>query len=158
MMFSNVAGNRSFSTWWWFVDVSLCFPSCETSLLPTSLAGSVFMCRLCNLFSPSHTQLLAHCSQLHAEQEPPDDIIIVLQPLAGESVETLAGHNYHQKVMFLYPFKYRLKSLWHCLLLWCNGLRFNYQSIIISVVLHWTQAPSSASPHMVYFQDNLNAF
>ncbi|XP_011603794.1 zinc finger protein ZFAT isoform X1 [Takifugu rubripes] len=49
--------------------------------------GSVFMCRLCNLFSPSHTQLSAHCSQLHPEQTF-DDIIIVLQPLAGEPLET----------------------------------------------------------------------
>ncbi|XP_049903546.1 zinc finger protein ZFAT-like isoform X2 [Epinephelus moara] len=53
-------------------------------------AGSVFMCRLCNLFSPSHSQLLAHCSQQHTQQEPPDDIIIALQPLVGEAVETLA--------------------------------------------------------------------
>ncbi|XP_039661132.1 zinc finger protein ZFAT-like isoform X3 [Perca fluviatilis] len=52
-------------------------------------AGSVFMCRLCNLFSPSRSQLLAHCSQLHPQQEPPDDIIIALQPLVGEPVETL---------------------------------------------------------------------
>uniref|UniRef100_A0A8C4EYQ4 C2H2-type domain-containing protein n=1 Tax=Dicentrarchus labrax TaxID=13489 RepID=A0A8C4EYQ4_DICLA len=48
------------------------------------------MCRLCNLFSPSRSQLLAHCSQLHPQQDPPDDIIIALQPLVGEPVETLA--------------------------------------------------------------------
>ncbi|XP_042346614.1 zinc finger protein ZFAT-like isoform X2 [Plectropomus leopardus] len=53
-------------------------------------AGSVFMCRLCNLFSPSRSQLLAHCSQRHLQQEPHDDIIIALQPLVGEPVETLA--------------------------------------------------------------------
>ncbi|XP_056301186.1 zinc finger protein ZFAT-like isoform X2 [Pseudoliparis swirei] len=53
-------------------------------------AGSVFMCRLCNLFSPSRAQLLVHCSTLHTKQEPPDDIIISLLPLAGEPVETLA--------------------------------------------------------------------
>ncbi|KAM3873425.1 zinc finger protein ZFAT [Diretmus argenteus] len=54
-------------------------------------AGSMFMCRLCNLFSPSHSQLLAHCSQLHPQQEPPDDIIVALQPLpAGPvAVETI---------------------------------------------------------------------
>ncbi|XP_069549307.1 zinc finger protein ZFAT isoform X2 [Brachyistius frenatus] len=52
--------------------------------------SSVFMCRLCNLFSPSHSQLLAHCSQLHPEQEPPDDIIIALQPLVAEPAEKLA--------------------------------------------------------------------
>ncbi|XP_068426739.1 zinc finger protein ZFAT isoform X3 [Clinocottus analis] len=53
-------------------------------------AGSVFMCRLCNLFSPSRAQLLVHCSTLHTKHEPPDDIIIALQPLAGEPVEKLA--------------------------------------------------------------------
>ncbi|XP_074540259.1 zinc finger protein ZFAT isoform X2 [Halichoeres trimaculatus] len=52
-------------------------------------AGSVFMCRLCNLFSPIRSQLLAHCSQLHPEQEPPDDIISALQPLSGGPQETL---------------------------------------------------------------------
>ncbi|XP_036931451.1 zinc finger protein ZFAT-like isoform X2 [Acanthopagrus latus] len=52
--------------------------------------GSLFSCRLCNLFSPSRSQLLAHCSQLHPQQDPPDDIIIALQPLVGAPVETLA--------------------------------------------------------------------
>ncbi|KAM6935127.1 zinc finger protein ZFAT isoform 3-T3 [Lycodopsis pacificus] len=65
------------------------FPS-ATFLLRVPSAGSVFMCRLCNLFSPSRAQLLAHCSSLHVKQEPPEDIIIALQPLAGEPVETLA--------------------------------------------------------------------
>uniref|UniRef100_A0A8C9XWK0 Zinc finger and AT-hook domain containing n=1 Tax=Sander lucioperca TaxID=283035 RepID=A0A8C9XWK0_SANLU len=52
----------------------------------TASSGSVFMCRLCNLFSPSRSQLLAHCSQLHPQQEPPDDIIIALQPLVGDEL------------------------------------------------------------------------
>uniref|UniRef100_A0A8C7ZR88 Zinc finger and AT hook domain containing n=1 Tax=Oryzias sinensis TaxID=183150 RepID=A0A8C7ZR88_9TELE len=39
------------------------------------------MCRLCNLFSSSRSQLLVHCSKLHSQQESPDDIIIALQPL-----------------------------------------------------------------------------
>uniref|UniRef100_A0A8C2X5D8 Zinc finger and AT hook domain containing n=1 Tax=Cyclopterus lumpus TaxID=8103 RepID=A0A8C2X5D8_CYCLU len=65
------------------------FPS--ATFLRLSAAGSVFMCRLCNLFSPSRAQLLVHCSTLHTKQEPPDDIIIALQPLAGGPVETLAG-------------------------------------------------------------------
>ncbi|XP_071326163.1 zinc finger protein ZFAT isoform X2 [Trachinotus anak] len=60
-------------------------------------AGSVFMCRLCNLFSPSRSQLLVHCSQLHPQQEPPDDIIIALQPLAAEPVETLAENPVKRK-------------------------------------------------------------
>ncbi|XP_028986133.1 zinc finger protein ZFAT-like isoform X2 [Betta splendens] len=50
--------------------------------------SSVFMCRLCNLFSPSRSLLLAHCSQLHPEQERHDDLIIALQPLAAEPLET----------------------------------------------------------------------
>uniref|UniRef100_A0A665TG46 Zinc finger and AT hook domain containing n=1 Tax=Echeneis naucrates TaxID=173247 RepID=A0A665TG46_ECHNA len=53
-------------------------------------ADTIFMCRLCNLFSPSCSQLLAHCSQLHPQQDPPDDIITALQPLVPEPVETLA--------------------------------------------------------------------
>ncbi|CAL8289112.1 unnamed protein product [Merluccius merluccius] len=43
----------------------------------------MFMCRLCNLFSPSWAQLLVHCSQLHSEHQPAGDIIVALQPLAG---------------------------------------------------------------------------
>lgn len=63
----------------------------RTFFVPTSPAGSVFMCRLCNLFSPSRPLLLAHCSQLHPQQEPPDDIIIALQPLVAEPAGTLTG-------------------------------------------------------------------
>ncbi|XP_034554537.1 zinc finger protein ZFAT-like isoform X2 [Notolabrus celidotus] len=47
------------------------------------------MCRLCNLFSPIRSELLAHCSRSHPEQESPDDIVIALQPLAGGPPETL---------------------------------------------------------------------
>lgn len=61
--------------------------------LSVSPAGSVFMCRLCNVFSPSRSQLLAHCSQLHPQQEPLDDIIIALQPLVADPVEKLAGQS-----------------------------------------------------------------
>uniref|UniRef100_A0A674P6J1 Zinc finger and AT hook domain containing n=1 Tax=Takifugu rubripes TaxID=31033 RepID=A0A674P6J1_TAKRU len=71
-------------------------------------AGSVFMCRLCNLFSPSHTQLSAHCSQLHPEQTF-DDIIIVLQPLAGEPLETPQGHN-HLIIYYGLNLEYIFKS------------------------------------------------
>lgn len=42
------------------------------------------MCRLCNLFSPSHSQLLDHCTQLHLQQGLPEDIIVILQPLAAQ--------------------------------------------------------------------------
>ncbi|CAL8260671.1 unnamed protein product [Boreogadus saida] len=50
------------------------------------LCGSMFMCRLCNIFSPSRAQLLAHCSQLHPQHQPAGDIIVSLQPLAGPEV------------------------------------------------------------------------
>ncbi|XP_037836291.1 zinc finger protein ZFAT isoform X2 [Kryptolebias marmoratus] len=53
-------------------------------------AGSVFMCRLCHLFSPSRSQLLVHCSQLHPQHESTEDIMIALQPLIAEPVEKLA--------------------------------------------------------------------
>uniref|UniRef100_A0A096M243 Zinc finger and AT-hook domain containing n=1 Tax=Poecilia formosa TaxID=48698 RepID=A0A096M243_POEFO len=58
-------------------------------------AGSVFMCRLCNLFSPSHSQLLAHCSKNHPQYESPDSIITALQPLITEPVEKLLGKRSH---------------------------------------------------------------
>ncbi|XP_061531178.1 zinc finger protein ZFAT-like isoform X1 [Phycodurus eques] len=60
-------------------------------------AGSVFMCRLCNQFSPSHSLLLDHCSQLHPLQEPHEDIIVALQPLAGVPLETLAESSVKRK-------------------------------------------------------------
>ncbi|KAM9783288.1 zinc finger protein ZFAT [Neosynchiropus ocellatus] len=53
--------------------------------------GTLFMCRLCNLFSPTQSLLLAHCSQEHPQQEPLEDIIVVLQPLLGESFESTAA-------------------------------------------------------------------
>nr|XP_057939523.1 zinc finger protein ZFAT-like isoform X2 [Doryrhamphus excisus] len=52
-------------------------------------AGSVFMCRLCNLFSPTRSLLLAHCSEIHPLHGPSEDIIVALQPLAGVPLETL---------------------------------------------------------------------
>uniref|UniRef100_A0A4W6C3T5 Zinc finger and AT-hook domain containing n=1 Tax=Lates calcarifer TaxID=8187 RepID=A0A4W6C3T5_LATCA len=57
------------------------------------------MCRLCNLFSPSRSLLLDHCSQLHAQQEPPDDIIIALQPLVAEPISHTVSftHKYYCK-------------------------------------------------------------
>ncbi|XP_019728486.1 zinc finger protein ZFAT isoform X2 [Hippocampus comes] len=54
------------------------------------IAGSVFMCRLCNQFSPNHSLLLDHCTQLHPLQEPYEDIILALKPLAGVPLETFA--------------------------------------------------------------------
>ncbi|KAK2844331.1 hypothetical protein Q5P01_010990 [Channa striata] len=60
-------------------------------------AGSVFMCRLCNLFSPSRSLLLAHCSNVHPEQESSDDVIIALHPLASDPVEILAENPVKRK-------------------------------------------------------------
>nr|XP_033788664.1 zinc finger protein ZFAT isoform X2 [Geotrypetes seraphini] len=45
--------------------------------------SSIFMCKLCNLFSPNHLELLTHVSEKHSEGGPgADDIIIPLRPLA----------------------------------------------------------------------------
>ncbi|XP_077383744.1 zinc finger protein ZFAT isoform X2 [Festucalex cinctus] len=60
-------------------------------------AGSVFMCRLCNQFSPSHSLLLDHCSKMHPLQEPYEDIIVVLKPLAGVPLETVAESSVKRK-------------------------------------------------------------
>ncbi|XP_072316570.1 zinc finger protein ZFAT [Eucyclogobius newberryi] len=49
--------------------------------------AAVFMCRLCNLFSPNHSQLLVHCSQVHQQQGPSHDFIITLQPLDPQPAE-----------------------------------------------------------------------
>ncbi|XP_029447926.1 zinc finger protein ZFAT isoform X2 [Rhinatrema bivittatum] len=45
--------------------------------------NSIFMCKLCNLFSPNHLELLTHVSEKHSEDGlRADDIIIPLRPLA----------------------------------------------------------------------------
>ncbi|NWS85175.1 ZFAT protein, partial [Toxostoma redivivum] len=44
--------------------------------------NAIFMCKLCNLFSPSKSELLSHVSEKHTEEGTSvDDIIIPLQPL-----------------------------------------------------------------------------
>ncbi|NWX50448.1 ZFAT protein, partial [Steatornis caripensis] len=44
--------------------------------------NSIFMCKLCNLFSPNQSELLCHVSEKHTEEGTSvDDIIIPLQPL-----------------------------------------------------------------------------
>ncbi|XP_062394694.1 zinc finger protein ZFAT-like isoform X2 [Sardina pilchardus] len=46
------------------------------------------MCKVCNLFSPSKTDLLSHVSEVHnSEGINPDDIIIPLKPLNTQSTE-----------------------------------------------------------------------
>ncbi|XP_041758507.1 zinc finger protein ZFAT [Coregonus clupeaformis] len=55
--------------------------------METSNAGgtsSIFMCKLCNLFSPHPAQLLSHVSEKHhTEGLNPDDIIVALMPLTA---------------------------------------------------------------------------
>ncbi|XP_043543804.1 zinc finger protein ZFAT-like isoform X4 [Chiloscyllium plagiosum] len=50
---------------------------------------SIFMCKLCNLFSPSRDELLTHVSEKHAEEGlASDDLIVPLRPLpASENTE-----------------------------------------------------------------------
>ncbi|XP_042201509.1 zinc finger protein ZFAT isoform X2 [Callorhinchus milii] len=44
---------------------------------------SIFMCKLCNLFSPNRDQLLVHVSEQHTEEgTAPDDLIVPLRPLS----------------------------------------------------------------------------
>ncbi|XP_036395514.1 zinc finger protein ZFAT-like isoform X2 [Megalops cyprinoides] len=53
--------------------------------MDTSEAGdaSLFMCKICNLFSPSQEKLLTHVSEKHTiEGVTPDDIIVPLRPLS----------------------------------------------------------------------------
>ncbi|XP_062987234.1 zinc finger protein ZFAT [Elgaria multicarinata webbii] len=50
---------------------------------PSAGNRSIFMCKLCNLFSPNQSELLSHVSEKHAEEGiKVDDIIIPLRPLA----------------------------------------------------------------------------
>eukprot|EP00063_Salmo_salar_P064445 XP_014039280.1 PREDICTED: zinc finger protein ZFAT-like isoform X5 [Salmo salar] len=59
----------------------LCQLSIQLSMCGTS---SIFMCKLCNLFSPHRAQLLSHVSEKHhTEGLNPDDIIVALMPLTA---------------------------------------------------------------------------
>uniref|UniRef100_A0A8C4SPQ5 Zinc finger protein ZFAT n=1 Tax=Erpetoichthys calabaricus TaxID=27687 RepID=A0A8C4SPQ5_ERPCA len=45
---------------------------------------SIFMCKICNLFSPNQSELLAHFSEKHVtESLNPNDIIVPLRPLSS---------------------------------------------------------------------------
>ncbi|XP_033011781.1 zinc finger protein ZFAT isoform X1 [Lacerta agilis] len=49
---------------------------------PSAGNRSIFMCKLCNLFSPNQSQLLSHVSEKHSEEGiKVDDIVIPLRPL-----------------------------------------------------------------------------
>ncbi|XP_003219437.1 zinc finger protein ZFAT isoform X1 [Anolis carolinensis] len=53
---------------------------------PSTGNKSIFMCKLCNLFSPNQSELLSHVSEKHSEEGiKVDDIIIPLRPLTTPS-------------------------------------------------------------------------
>ncbi|XP_072266736.1 zinc finger protein ZFAT isoform X2 [Pyxicephalus adspersus] len=59
---------------------------------PNEGASSIYMCKLCNLFSPSHSELLLHVTENHSKEGlSPDHIIIPLRPLvpSGKNTEDL---------------------------------------------------------------------
>lgn len=54
--------------------------------------SSIYMCKLCNLFSPSHSELLVHVTENHTKEGlSPEHIIIPLRPLVppGRNTEEL---------------------------------------------------------------------
>ncbi|XP_051791971.1 zinc finger protein ZFAT-like isoform X2 [Erpetoichthys calabaricus] len=56
----------------------------EKSLLKNPGGISIFMCKICNLFSPNQSELLAHFSEKHVtESLNPNDIIVPLRPLSS---------------------------------------------------------------------------
>ncbi|XP_041105172.1 zinc finger protein ZFAT-like [Polyodon spathula] len=58
----------------------------------TADAVSIFMCKACNLFSPSRTELLTHVSEQHTvESLCPDDIIVALRPLSTTGQSEKSG-------------------------------------------------------------------
>ncbi|XP_058866144.1 zinc finger protein ZFAT-like [Acipenser ruthenus] len=58
----------------------------------TAGAVSIFMCKVCNLFSPSRTELLTHVSEQHTvESLSPDDIIVPLRPLSTTAQSENSG-------------------------------------------------------------------
>ncbi|NXI53447.1 ZFAT protein, partial [Chloroceryle aenea] len=58
--------------------------------------NSIFMCKLCNLFSPNQSELLSHVSEKHTEEGTNvDEIIIPLQPLTVPTNITKDGEELH---------------------------------------------------------------
>ncbi|XP_072324350.1 zinc finger protein ZFAT isoform X1 [Scyliorhinus torazame] len=54
-----------------------CIPDCPELV-------SIFMCKLCNLYSPRRNELLTHASEKHAEEGlAPDELVVPLRPLPG---------------------------------------------------------------------------
>ncbi|KAM3679013.1 zinc finger protein ZFAT [Ammospiza maritima maritima] len=57
--------------------------------------NSIFMCKLCNLFSPNKSELLSHVSEKHTEEGTAvDDIIIPLQPLSAPTNTSKDGEEF----------------------------------------------------------------
>ncbi|XP_015212586.1 zinc finger protein ZFAT isoform X1 [Lepisosteus oculatus] len=53
---------------------------------------SIFMCKICNLFSPSQAKLLTHVSEKHTiEGLSPDEIIVPLRPLSTTTQSEKSG-------------------------------------------------------------------
>uniref|UniRef100_A0ACB8FEV4 Uncharacterized protein n=1 Tax=Sphaerodactylus townsendi TaxID=933632 RepID=A0ACB8FEV4_9SAUR len=71
----------------------------------TALFGgnrSIFMCKLCNLFSPNRSELLGHVSEKHAEEGiTADDIIIPLRPLTTPSNLNKSGEDVYDSMQTL---------------------------------------------------------
>ncbi|KAL0963531.1 hypothetical protein UPYG_G00307630 [Umbra pygmaea] len=56
--------------------------------LLTGGTSPIFMCKLCNLFSPHRPQLVSHTSEKHlTDGLNPDDIIVALMPLTAQQVK-----------------------------------------------------------------------
>ncbi|XP_005291092.2 zinc finger protein ZFAT isoform X1 [Chrysemys picta bellii] len=59
---------------------------------PAAGINSIFMCKLCNLFSPNQSELLSHVSEKHAEDGiNVDDIVIPLRPLTAPTNTSKSG-------------------------------------------------------------------
>ncbi|KAG6930020.1 zinc finger and AT-hook domain containing [Chelydra serpentina] len=59
---------------------------------PAAGINSIFMCKLCNLFSPNQSELLSHVSEKHAEDGiNVDDIVIPLRPLTTPTNTSKSG-------------------------------------------------------------------
>ncbi|KYO45227.1 zinc finger protein ZFAT isoform B [Alligator mississippiensis] len=59
---------------------------------PAAGISSIFMCKLCNLFSPNQSELLSHVSEKHAEEGiNVDDIVIPLRPLTEPTNTSKSG-------------------------------------------------------------------
>ncbi|XP_067387751.1 zinc finger protein ZFAT [Emydura macquarii macquarii] len=63
---------------------------------PAAGINSIFMCKLCNLFSLNRSELLSHVSEKHAEEGiNVDDIVIPLRPLTAPTNISKSGEELH---------------------------------------------------------------